>query len=407
MTSPIITSEPLSLEPEIIMSTENESENFNDNPDEGIKIKNTSESQEITPEANESGWGTAQAENTSEWNASTEGKDNPEGQWNSGAQKSEEAWQKDPEQGDDSKPNAENSWDRNPSRSASRERSFRPRRSRSPRFRKNFNKTRSRGYGFVTMASLEAATEARNQTNGMSLDGRKIRVDYSLTQKPHSSNVNRDDRGGSFDRDRGDRFDRNRRPSRDRFNGPDRNRSDNFNRGYRGSRERGGYPEPRRDRSPIMDQRRRNERSRSFGRGGSSRRPPQDLSPRRRRDDSPHRFSGERRQDLYRMDREPERNFNRGPDRGQDRGMDRGMHGGFGNRRGDRNPHFENRNSPFEGRERRDRDRSRGRGPPHPSPPPPVRGRPVGYNRSPPYNNERGNPPRGGSPPRRPYGQNY
>ncbi|OMJ19438.1 hypothetical protein AYI70_g4740 [Smittium culicis] len=241
----------------------------------------------------------------------------------------------------------------------------------------------------------------------MSLDGRKIRVDYSLTQKPHSSNFNRDDRGGSFDRDRGDRFDRNRRSSRDRFNGPDRNRSDNFNRGYHGSRERGGYPEPRRDRSPIMDQRRRNERSRSFGRGGSSRRPPQDLSPRRRREDSPHRFSGERRQDLYRIDREPERNFNRGPDRGQDRGMDRGMHGGFGNRRGDRNPHFENRNSPYEGRDRRDRDRSRGRGPPHPSPPPPVRGRPVGYNRSPPYNNERGNPPRGGSPPRRPYGQNY
>lgn len=45
----------------------------------------------------------------------------------------------------------------------------------------------SRGFGFVYFDTVEAADEARQATNGMELDGRSIRVDFSTTQKPHES----------------------------------------------------------------------------------------------------------------------------------------------------------------------------------------------------------------------------
>lgn len=43
---------------------------------------------------------------------------------------------------------------------------------------------RSKGFGFVTMASEEEAQEAIDQLNGKSLDGREIRVDVA---KPRES----------------------------------------------------------------------------------------------------------------------------------------------------------------------------------------------------------------------------
>jgi transformer-2 protein len=43
----------------------------------------------------------------------------------------------------------------------------------------------SRGFGFVYFDTVEAADEARQNTNGMELDGRSIRVDFSTTQKAH------------------------------------------------------------------------------------------------------------------------------------------------------------------------------------------------------------------------------
>ena len=43
----------------------------------------------------------------------------------------------------------------------------------------------SRGFGFVTFEAVDGATAARDATNDMDLDGRRIRVDYSVTAKPH------------------------------------------------------------------------------------------------------------------------------------------------------------------------------------------------------------------------------
>ncbi|CAG8612767.1 1532_t:CDS:2 [Diversispora eburnea] len=45
---------------------------------------------------------------------------------------------------------------------------------------------RSRGFGFVYMNSVEEASIAKDKTNGMEVNGRNMRVDYSLTQRPHT-----------------------------------------------------------------------------------------------------------------------------------------------------------------------------------------------------------------------------
>ncbi|CAG8566920.1 6035_t:CDS:2 [Paraglomus brasilianum] len=45
---------------------------------------------------------------------------------------------------------------------------------------------RSRGFGFVYMDSVEDATLAKDKTNGMLLNSRNMRVDYSLTQRAHT-----------------------------------------------------------------------------------------------------------------------------------------------------------------------------------------------------------------------------
>ncbi|KAG5262047.1 hypothetical protein AALO_G00291560 [Alosa alosa] len=45
---------------------------------------------------------------------------------------------------------------------------------------------RSRGFAFVYFENREDAKEAKEQANGMELDGRRIRVDYSITKRPHT-----------------------------------------------------------------------------------------------------------------------------------------------------------------------------------------------------------------------------
>ena len=45
---------------------------------------------------------------------------------------------------------------------------------------------RSRGFAFIYYESQDDATEARNAMNGADMDGRKIRVDYSITKRPHT-----------------------------------------------------------------------------------------------------------------------------------------------------------------------------------------------------------------------------
>ncbi|XP_019724398.1 transformer-2 protein homolog alpha-like [Hippocampus comes] len=45
---------------------------------------------------------------------------------------------------------------------------------------------RSRGYAFVYFERLEDSKEAMERANGMEIDGRVIRVDYSITKRAHT-----------------------------------------------------------------------------------------------------------------------------------------------------------------------------------------------------------------------------
>ncbi|GFR91416.1 transformer-2 protein homolog beta [Elysia marginata] len=49
----------------------------------------------------------------------------------------------------------------------------------------------SKGFGFIYFESIEDAITARKETQGLVLDGRHIRVDYSLTLEPHPSTPGR------------------------------------------------------------------------------------------------------------------------------------------------------------------------------------------------------------------------
>lgn len=45
---------------------------------------------------------------------------------------------------------------------------------------------RSRGFGFVYFEDPEDARDAKESLNGQELDGRRMRVDYSITKRPHT-----------------------------------------------------------------------------------------------------------------------------------------------------------------------------------------------------------------------------
>ncbi|XP_032391507.1 transformer-2 protein homolog alpha isoform X3 [Etheostoma spectabile] len=45
---------------------------------------------------------------------------------------------------------------------------------------------RSRGFAFVYFERIEDSKEAMERANGMELDGRRIRVDYSITKRAHT-----------------------------------------------------------------------------------------------------------------------------------------------------------------------------------------------------------------------------
>ncbi|XP_026692637.2 transformer-2 protein homolog beta-like isoform X3 [Ciona intestinalis] len=131
---------------------------------------------------------------------------------------------------------------------------------------------RSRGFGFVYFDNDDDAAEAKDRANGMELDGRNIRVDYSITKRAHTPTPGvyvgrpyakpRDgDRYESRDRyDRGgdrhdrhyerDRHDRGRYESRDRYRDDYRDRRDSYRRSPSpGYRRRSPSPYYR-DRSP-------------------------------------------------------------------------------------------------------------------------------------------------------------
>ncbi|KAI8377218.1 hypothetical protein EDC96DRAFT_571480 [Choanephora cucurbitarum] len=87
---------------------------------------------------------------------------------------------------------------------------------------------RSRGFGFVYFKDQADATRARDALNGIEIDDRQIRVDYSVTHRPHtptpgeymgerkstgSGRYDRDRRGGDYHRSRR----RSRSPPRRRY----------------------------------------------------------------------------------------------------------------------------------------------------------------------------------------------
>ncbi|KZV71390.1 RNA-binding domain-containing protein [Peniophora sp. CONT] len=45
---------------------------------------------------------------------------------------------------------------------------------------------RSRGFGFIKMATVEDAERCIKELNGLDLNGRRIRVDFSVTNRPHA-----------------------------------------------------------------------------------------------------------------------------------------------------------------------------------------------------------------------------
>merc|ERR1712025_1121939 len=94
---------------------------------------------------------------------------------------------------------------------------------------------RSRGFAFIYYETIEDATEARNAMSGAELDGRKIRVDFSITKRPHTPTPGMYMGRPSRDFRRGGRGGyRDSRPSYDRYGGGggDRYRDDRRDRGY-------------------------------------------------------------------------------------------------------------------------------------------------------------------------------
>ncbi|KXN83536.1 hypothetical protein AN958_01245 [Leucoagaricus sp. SymC.cos] len=142
---------------------------------------------------------------------------------------------------------------------------------------------RSRGFGFIRMQSTDEASRCIQELNGVELNGRRIRVDYSITDRPHAPTPGEymghrksGHRDGYRERDRDyrDYRDRDRdRDYRDRdYRRGDRDRDrDPYGRDNRDWRDRRSPP-PRRY-SP--DYRRRRSYSRS---------PPRGSSPSRNRD---------------------------------------------------------------------------------------------------------------------------
>ncbi|KAJ8502147.1 hypothetical protein ONZ51_g226 [Trametes cubensis] len=140
---------------------------------------------------------------------------------------------------------------------------------------------RSRGFGFITMSTVEEAGRCIKELNGVELNGRRIRVDYSVTDRPHAPTPgeymgHRRRRGREIYSGRDDRYDRyddrerrDRDPYRSsRYDRDDRDR-DYYGRDSRDWRDRRSPP-PRSRYSP--EYRRRRSYSRSPPRGSSPRR---------------------------------------------------------------------------------------------------------------------------------------
>jgi len=45
---------------------------------------------------------------------------------------------------------------------------------------------RSRGFGFIYFETLEGAISAKEGATGAEIDGQRIRIDFSITKRPHT-----------------------------------------------------------------------------------------------------------------------------------------------------------------------------------------------------------------------------
>jgi len=140
---------------------------------------------------------------------------------------------------------------------------------------------RSRGFGFIKMSAVEEATRCVQELNGIDLNGRRIRVDYSVTERPHAPTPGEYMGHRRATRERDSYYGRDRERDRDRdvYRDSHRDRGD-----YRRDRERdrdaygrdrdwrGERRSPPRSGRYSPDYRRRRSYSRSPPRGSSPRR---------------------------------------------------------------------------------------------------------------------------------------
>jgi len=112
---------------------------------------------------------------------------------------------------------------------------------------------RSRGFAFIYFESIDDASEARDALNGIEMDGRKIRVDFSITKRAHTPTPgmymgrptsSRDERGGDRRGPPPRREDRGGGGRRDDYRRRSRSRSPAYRRRSRSP----AYREPRRER---------------------------------------------------------------------------------------------------------------------------------------------------------------
>jgi len=129
---------------------------------------------------------------------------------------------------------------------------------------------RSRGFGFIRMGSVDEAALCIEKLNGIDLNGRRIRVDFSVTARPHdpTPGAYMGQRRPEYDQprpryeDRGDRYgsryDDRRHDDRrgGGYGGGDRSGRDHYDRGHERSpprRRRDDYDDRRRSPSPVRD----------------------------------------------------------------------------------------------------------------------------------------------------------
>jgi len=122
---------------------------------------------------------------------------------------------------------------------------------------------RSRGFAFVYFEVSDDAREAKERANGMEMDGRRIRVDFSITKRAHTPTP-----GIYMGRPTYGALSMNRRSSRDSRDGYER--EDRGDRGYdRGNRggDRGDRGYDRYDEREYYKSYRRRSPSPYYGRG--------------------------------------------------------------------------------------------------------------------------------------------